>query len=144
MRLILRQEADKEIEFHFDSEIVFQVYDDTLIMTTTVYTKQGPISGSRHFTKHNLDNVTELVPKSSRRASTGGPQIRSRRCSVSPALNISRRGMRNVSPHPFIRRASSEILIEEHNLIQNNCGNHSRTSGTQEYRKPSIEISLHE
>ena len=56
VKLLISQISDKEVEFRYDSEIVFEVDGGDLIMTTTVYTKEGPVSGIRRFVQFNLDN----------------------------------------------------------------------------------------
>ena len=95
--------AEKDVDFNLDSETVFQVFDGTLVMTITVYTDKGPVSGSREFTMYDLDDVIPLV--------------RSRRCSSTRRLS----GM-----SPFLRRVSEDVLIEEDML----CGIYRRPSET--------------
>ena len=79
-RLVLNQEADKEFEFHFNSEIVFEALDETLVMTTTVFTNDGPIIGTRTFSRYDLDQLLDIVPNPDRRPS------------FCMAQNIARRG----------------------------------------------------
>ena len=79
-RLVLKQEAEKEFEFHFNSEIVFEVSGETLLMTTTVLTNDGPIIGTRTFSRYDLDQLLDMAPYPDRRPS------------FCMAQNISRRG----------------------------------------------------
>ena len=101
-------------------------------MTTTVYTKNGPISGTRQFLRYDLDNLMDMTPNASRRASY---------C-ASP--NRSRRGSVNTAPHPFLRRGSSDFPPDECLQITPKFGSNLQTPENQghiRHRRPSIEIS---
>ena len=84
VRLVLKQVAEKDVRFKFDSEIVFEMWDEDLVMTTNVITSTGWISGTRCFSRYDLDNLFEAN------------KIPSRRASFSITPNLSRRGSYNV------------------------------------------------
>ena len=69
VKLVLKQVADRDERFHFDSDVTFEVYDGELVMTTTVHTDEGPVSGTRTFTRYDLDKLMDLNMNLSRRNS---------------------------------------------------------------------------
>ena len=128
IKLIMSQTSEKDVEFRFDSEIVFETIDGTLIMTVTVYTDEGPVSGTRHFVQYNLDNLGSISPNNSRRGSY----------SVSP----SRRSSMSLAPQPFLRKLSTEI--HDSGLHMGKSGNNllsPEKTNHVNHRRPSIEIS---
>ena len=121
-RLILNQVAEKDALFNLSSEIIFEACGDSLVMTTTVQTDEGYISGTRTFSRYDLDELLDTI------------SIPDRRSSLCMAPNISRRGSFATSNHlrgsddiPEIflqnlatrsRRRSSIANIPEHLLPQ--------------------------
>ena len=149
MQLILRQKAEKDVKFNFDTDVVFQVNDGSLVMTTTVFTNEGPISGTRHFSQGGSDILTDLTRKCSRRSAS--PSVPSRRTSIASSTNHARRGSKNASSHPLLRRRSADILTEESLGISPELANSplfqkNRSPERQnhvDHGRPSIEISHH-
>ena len=108
------------------------MHDDNLIMTTTVDTKKGPISGTRQFSRYDLDNLMDMTP------------IASRRGSYCTSPNLSRRGSVNIPPHPFLRRGSTDVPPDECLQIPPKFGSNLHAPENQghiRHRRPSIEIS---
>ena len=120
VKFILSQVAEKDVWYKSDSEVVFEVRDDgDLIMTTTIFTDDGPVSGTRTFVRFDLDTLHDIDPIQGRRNSAlitpnlsrrGSFDVASgRRGSDLFAPNLSRRGSYNVPS----RRASNIELSEE-------------------------------
>jgi hypothetical protein len=151
VQFILRQAAEKDVKFNFDAEIVFQVNDGTLIMTTTVYTNEGPISGTRQFSQWDLDMLTDLTPKSSsRRASMCGSTKNSRPTTVSASrlVESSRRRSRTASPRKVLRRESAEETAEKipPELANNPLFQKNKSPERKkriDHGKPRIDVSQH-
>ena len=119
-RLILNQEAEKDVDFCFDSEIVFEAFDETLVMTTTVQTDEEPVTGTRTFSRYNLDQLMDQISAPDRRPSFCLGQNRSRRGSF--ATN-NRRGSEEDHREEILqklgarsRRRSSVAKVPEHLL----------------------------
>ena len=116
VKLVLKQVADRDERFHFDSDVTFEVYDGELVMTTTVHTDEGPVSGTRTFTRYDLDKLMDLNMNLSRRNSNCSRRNSLRKSSASPdntrrnsvcvSPNLSRRASVNVPPQPFLRKTS--------------------------------------
>ena len=85
-QLILQQVAEKDVHNKSNSETIFEVKDGNMVMTITVQSNEGPISGSRYFTRYDLKNLDDLTPNPSRRASICVTPNRSRRGSVNNDL----------------------------------------------------------
>ena len=82
-QLVLRQVAEKDVRFKSDSEVTFEVCDGELVMTTTVHTVKGNISGTRTFLQYDLDKLGNMDQTiSSRRGSFAPSPMRSPRGSV--------------------------------------------------------------
>ena len=120
VKFVLSQVAEKDVWYKSDSEVVFEVGDDgDLIMTTTIFTNDGPVSGTRTFVRFDLDTLHDIDPIQGRRNSAlitpnlsrrGSFDVSSgRRGSDLFAPNLSRRGSFNVPS----RRASNIELTEE-------------------------------
>ena len=131
VKLLISQISDKEVEFRFDSEIVFEVDGGDLIMTTTVYTKEGPVSGIRRFVQFNLDNLANVTPNSSRRNSYQASPHASRRSSV------------NLAAQPFLRRLSTEVQDGGQHMARLANSLIPESSKSIFHRRPSIEVSHH-
>ena len=132
-RLVLRQVAEKDVRFRFDSEIVFEVCDGKLVMTTTVQTDKGPVSGSRQFLEYDLDKLCNLREVSSTQRGS---------FSLSPFIG---------SPRPSFslssRRSSKEIPEEISQQLARKFGRRLSMPKVSEQLLPlkqSIEISHHE
>jgi hypothetical protein len=83
VQFVLRQVAEKDVRFRSDSEVTFEVCDGELVMTTTVQTEKGSISGTRNFLPYDLDKLgDQVMPISSRRGSFAPSPMRSPRGSV--------------------------------------------------------------
>ena len=137
-QLILRQVAEKDVKFRNDSEVTFEVSDGELVMTTTVKTRKGNISGTRNFLQYDLDKLGNMIqPISSRRGSFAPTPMRSPRGSVItiPALTSTGDQENDSQAPPFSlqlppkygRRLSIPQLSDS--VVQ---------------QKPSIEISHHD
>ena len=133
VRLVLNQVAEKDVEFHLDSEIVFEVCDGQMVMRTTVYTSNGPISGTRQFSLYNLDDLQDPTPNPSRRPSYCPSATPSRRASMSVTPNPPRRGSISAPQQPFLRRSSADFQFGTSLLAPQFAA-----------RRPSIDISYHE
>ena len=137
--------------FNFDAEVVFQVNDGTLVMTTTVYTNEGPISGTRQFLQCDSDILPDLTPKCSRRASMSSSTNNARPTSISSSPNNARRRSRTISPRPIFQRETGDVLIEERLEKSKKLGNNPlfQKNKTPERKshidhgRPNIEISQH-
>ena len=93
----LDQIAFKDMVFNYDSEVLFEASDDneSLTMTTTIKTPEGDVSGILEFSRYDLDLLNERGGSTSRRTSFC---LGSRRSSIVPAKNRSRRGSVNLLP----------------------------------------------
>ena len=131
VKLLISQISDKEVEFRYDSEIVFEVDGGDLIMTTTVYTKEGPVSGIRRFVQFNLDNLANVTPNSSRRNSYQASPHASRRSSV------------NLAAQPFLRRLSTDVHDGGQQTLRLANSLIPESPKTIFHRRPSIEVSHH-
>ena len=132
VKLVISQVSEKNAEFGHDSEIVFETEGGTLIMTTTVYTDEGPVSGTRRFVQYNLDNLANITPNTSRRNSYQASPLASRRSSV------------NLAPQPFLRRLSTDVVNQEGGLQQSKFGSALLSVEPPKqsiHRRPSIEVS---
>ena len=96
VKLVLTQVAEKDVRFKFDSKVVFEMRDGVLVMTTTVETDKGPVSGTRTFSWFDLDNLH-------------GGSRRGSYLDFLPVVKVpSRRGSYNVAS-----QSSSEVLDSE-------------------------------
>ena len=132
-RLVLQQVAEKDVYFNFDSTIVFEVCDGELVMTTTVQTGKGIISGTRNFLEYDLDKLGNMMPISSRRGSFAPSPMRSPRGSVitiagQPSKEDQEEDLLHPPPKHVRRLSLHPPSLSDHTLQQ----------------KPSIEISHHD
>ena len=93
----LNQIAIKDMVFNYDSEVLYETSDDNegLTMTTTIKTPEGDVTGVLEFSRYDLDLLNERGGSTSRRTSFC---LGSRRSSIVPAKNRSRRGSVNLLP----------------------------------------------
>ena len=125
VRLVLNQVAEKDVRFNLDSEIVFEVCDGDLVMTTKVMTPCiGTVIGTRCFSRYDLDNLTEVS------------KVQSRRPSFSVTPNLSRRGSYNVRQDEILENFSQILAAKMEKRRLSLPKNISRG--------PLIEISHHE
>ena len=118
-RLILNQQAEKDVKFCFDSEVVFEASDETLLMTTTIHTNNGPIVGTRIFSKYNLDQLSDTIGSYDRRPSFCMGQNMSRRGSFAAPIKRASDADRDEILHQLAarpRRRSSVAKVPEHLL----------------------------
>ena len=118
-RLVLNQEADKEFKFHCNSEIVFEASGEILLMTTTVITNEGPIIGTRTFSRYDLDQLLDIVPNPDRRPSFCMAQNITRRGSFATTNMRAQEALHEDILHQLgarSRRRSSVAKVPEHLL----------------------------
>ena len=127
VQLVLNQVAEKDVSFNLDSVITFVVCDEELVMTTNVMTPEGPIIGTRRFSRYDMDSLTEVNKCPSRRNSF----------SVTP--NLSRRGSYNVRQDETLDNFSQMLSakLKKKRLSLPKTLDNLQTSG------PIIEISHH-
>ena len=129
-RLILHQVAEKDVIYKYDSETIFEVKNGDMVMTITVQGEEGPISGTRYFSRYELTNLEELTPNPSRRGSICVTPNRSRRGSMNGDSRRPSAAGADAISEALARSFGSNFLMPQNseNIIQ---------------RKPSIQISHH-
>jgi hypothetical protein len=137
-RLVLRQVAKKNGPFRFDSEIVFEACDGELVMTTTVETDKGPVSGTRQMMEYDLDKLCRLKQDSSsqRGSFSHSPFIRSPRASFSVS---SRKSSKEIPEEMSQQLATLQVASKFGRRLSM-----PKVSENLLTLKPTIEISHHE
>ena len=142
IKFVLNQIADKDLEFNYDGEVVFEASDDgeSLAMSTTIKTSDGNVSGTFYFSRYDLDSLNDKGGVTSRRASFCHAKNASRRNSIESPNNRSRRNSVNLLPGGI---DPSQFLSSIQNKFGANLSVPMISEKLDTALNPEIEISHH-